>query len=347
MAGLATALALYLPFWLAAPGPMTRMVVLDQLGRTRAPVSVTERLAEVLGGASSPALAALTVAATLLLVVLALLGRRPLGRWAAGLFALQLGVLLAGPPFFSFYAAYVVPALALVLAAAVATVGDALGRLRLARPALAPAARVGALALLGVGLLPLVVVDARTAPGVPLPAGELQALTATSRCVTSDSAGLLVLLDRLGRNLSRDCPVLVDVSGITYDSAARERHGHHVPRAHNIAWQRTLRRYLLSGGPRRARPARRRPAEPADPLGAARAAGAAPGRGVHAVLGAARPADRGGTAPARRRAGPRGAGRPLTRPRAPHPVAGRGERSMACCLAAVPGRVGAVLGGKR
>ena len=96
VAALATALVLYLPFLLAAPGPMIRMVVLDQLGRSRAPVSVTERLAEVLGGASSPALAALTVAATLLLVVLALVGRRPLGRWAAGLFALQLAVLLAG-----------------------------------------------------------------------------------------------------------------------------------------------------------------------------------------------------------------------------------------------------------
>lgn len=248
LAAVGTALALYLPFWLAAPGPMTRMVVLDQLGRTRAPVPVTERLAEVLGGTSSSATTALTEVVMLLLVALALVGRRPLGRWAVGLLGLQLAVLLAGPPFFSFYAAYVVPALALVVAAAVATVGDALGWLRLARPAVAPTARAGALAVLGVGLLPLVLVDARAAPGVPLPGGELQALTATSRCVTSDSPGMLVLLDRLGRNLSRDCPVPVDVSGITYDSASIQRDGHHVPRAHNGVWQRALRRYLLSGG---------------------------------------------------------------------------------------------------
>ena len=55
-------------------------------------------------------------------------------------------------------------------------------------------------------------------------------------------------MDLLGRDLERGCPVWVDVTGLTYDSAAvRRPNGTQVPRALDAPWQQALLGYLLSG----------------------------------------------------------------------------------------------------
>ena len=235
-AGAATATAICLPFLLAAPTDMVRMVVLDQLHRPHSPGRTAHRLAGILGFlAWSPA--AWCVAAGLTaLVVMAAAAPRPLGRAAVGLLVVQVTVLLLAPSYFPFYAAFVAPALALVVAAGVACLRSA--RLR----------RVAVLALTG-GLAWLLTVVPGTSVGVALPEQQLRPLMASDRCVTSDSPGLLVLLDVLSRDLSRQCRVMVDVSGLTYDTDASRHPGDRprVRRLHDRAWQHDLGRYLTSG----------------------------------------------------------------------------------------------------
>ena len=260
--------ALCLPFWLLAPRSMTRMVVLDQVGRPRSTVSVADRLVAILGAPRSgnPATAdpatlaaagwgpaAWTAALVLLgLMACALASRRSdrLGRLAVTLLVAQVGVLLVSPPFFGFYPAYVAPAMALTVGTGVAGLAGLLRRTTRDRavrrwPLAARAAGVG---VLGLALLPLVAVDAAGRVGVALPAAGLRPLASTSRCVTSDRPDLLILLDVLGRNLQRDCPTMVDVTGLTYDVEHSSDDASHVQRRHNTAWQHTLRSYLLSGG---------------------------------------------------------------------------------------------------
>ena len=84
--------------------------------------------------------------------------------------------------------------------------------------------------------------------GTRFPGAALGRAAASSRCVTADSPGALIQMDLLGRDLERGCPVWVDVTGLTYDSAAvRRPNGAPVPRALNGPWQQALLGYLLSG----------------------------------------------------------------------------------------------------
>jgi len=263
-----TTILLCLPLWLPAPRSMTRMVVLDQLGRPRSTVSVPDRLVAILGSprsgdptAADPAALAAAgwtlgawVAALALTGVVALAltarGSDHLGRWAVALLAAQVGVLLASPPFFGFYPAYVAPAMAITVGAGVAGLGELVRRTTAASapPSWVPGlARAGGVTVLGIALLPLVAVDAAARVGLPLPAAQLRPLAATGRCVTADRPDMLILLDALGRDLRRDCPVMVDVTGLTYDTE-RGASTSYVQRRHNPVWQHTLRAYLLSGG---------------------------------------------------------------------------------------------------
>jgi len=245
----ATAAAVVVPFWLLARADMFRMVVLDQLGRPRSPVPASHRLAGILGFASWTPWALATAACVAVLVALAVVSGRPPARWAVAMLAAQVLVLVLSPSYFSFYAAYPAPALALVVAGGVACLAAGAADRRILRVAGRPLARRPALVAVGVGLAWLLVVDAETPVGVALPTAQLSRLTAASHCVTADSPVDLVLLDRLSRDLARGCRVMVDVSGLTYDSdsAAAQAAGRRLPRRHNRAWQHDLRAYLFSG----------------------------------------------------------------------------------------------------
>lgn len=249
----ASATALCLPFLLAAPGDMIRMVVRAQLGRGHNGGGPAERWAKILtvqhlAGSDRPRLALLVVAFLTLVVLLLAVSaaRQPGGDVAVALLVVQTLVLLRSPSFFPFYAAFVAPALAVTVAVGVARawgwLSDRLPRVQ--EPLRAAAVFSGTATLVTLGLV------AATLPtGRPFPAARLRPGVQDSRCVTADSPVALVLLDVLSRNLDRGCPLVVDVTGLTYDSAAMPLRpdGTAVPRPLNRRWQRTLLTYLTSG----------------------------------------------------------------------------------------------------
>ena len=256
-AGMAVAgSSICLPFLAKAPAPMFRMVVTDQLSRGRMSSSAAHRAAGMLGlhaylhdpSPGSGLRTVLLVGAVALALVFVLV--RP-ARVAVVLLLAQGGVVLASPSYFSYYDAYVAPALALCVAGFVAA-GWALGS-RLSRRPRVWTTRVGA-ALSGCAITVVAMVgavavggDSVVAAGRAFPAVALRSAVAHARCVTADSVGALVQLDVFGRDLRRGCPVVVDPGGLSHDRDALARAGLQVPRRYDLAWQRDMRSYLLSG----------------------------------------------------------------------------------------------------
>lgn len=200
-----------LPFFVAAPATMWRMVVFDQIGRRRVSEPLSGRITDTLGlselreHASTSLLAA--VGLVLLLVVVALAVRDPLGRFAAVLFAVTFGLLMWTPPWSLQYTPLAAPAAALLVGTAVGRLLE-LGR----RPVL-----VGA----GVGVL-LAAYAVVSLPGLPsgnhFPGAKLEAvLVKNPGCVVTDDPILLVETGALQRNYALGCPVVVDMSGYSWD----------------------------------------------------------------------------------------------------------------------------------
>jgi hypothetical protein len=241
--------ALVLPFLAAAPGPFVQQVVLDQLDRPESSWSVVRRLADMfaLRPRANPTahvaqlidlkLTGLLAAA----VVLAVLALTTAGaRRYVLLSAAAVVVLLASPSYFSHYAAFLAPTLAIVVGIGV----ERLVRL-LRRPPLQ--VTVVTLALLGFALLNRHADLARTSE--PIPGDDLRPAAArVTGCITSDDPLTLAELNVLSRDFQRGCEVWVDVTGHTYD---RDKlmlgPGRAVPRVLNPKWQRDVTTYLLSG----------------------------------------------------------------------------------------------------
>ncbi|MFE4464284.1 ArnT family glycosyltransferase [Oerskovia sp. NPDC056781] len=228
------------PFALAAGSGMFRMVVLDQLGRPReTDTGVLQRLTWIAGTgnaewARTPTAQLALVWAVLGVVVVAAVaawvGRR--GRLWVALLAVQTVVLVASPSAYQQYAAFVVPALVLVVAAAVSLVPA-----RWRQP-------VAALVCLGFTLGAGVTATQRV---VPFPAAEVRSHLPEDGCVRADSPALLALTDVLSRDLVRGCELPVDLSGYAYDVGAKDSVGRPVPRDRNAPWQREALRHLTSG----------------------------------------------------------------------------------------------------
>ena len=257
--GAAGAAVLTIAPFLPVGAPMFRMVVLDQLGRPSAQVPLVERLL-VLGGLSPLAerapdgvgpLALLAVGAVTVLAAVAAV-RQPCGRLHVLLLAATLAVLVASPSVFHHYGTFAAVPLVLVLAAAVAEVQDR-ARRRGRRPGPASGRSwstwpAGAAALAVSGLFALSVLQLPVDTGRDFPAARLRPAVADRQCVVSDDPTVLALLDVLSEDLRRGCPLLVDVTGLTYDRYARERpDGSAVPRPENQPWQRAILGYLTSG----------------------------------------------------------------------------------------------------
>lgn len=228
------------PFALAAGGDMFRMVVLDQLGRPREnDTGVLQRLTWIAGTGDAQwvqtptaqlALVWAVLGAVVVAAVAAWVGRR--GRLWVVLLVVQTVVLVASPSAYQQYAAFVVPALVLVVAAAVSLVP-----VRWREP-------VAALVCLGFTLGAGVTATQRV---VPFPAAEVRSHLPVDGCVRADSPALLALTDVLSRDLARGCELPVDLSGYAYDVGSKDSAGNPVPRARNAAWQREALRYLTSG----------------------------------------------------------------------------------------------------
>jgi alpha-1,2-mannosyltransferase len=229
-----------LPFLLAAPGAMWRMVVADQFGRSRVPGSLIGRLVDVAGFSrlrgelSTNALALLAL--TFLAVVLVLAVGSPLGRLAALLLAVTTAVLLSTPPWSVAYTGLAAPPLALLVGCAVGRV--AASRVR-ARP-IAALTVVAALIAYAAAVLPGLTFGTHF-PGRSVERG----LAAAPGCVTTDDPIALIETKALRRNLDLRCPLIVDLSGYSYD--LQPYADRRVNRLVNPEWQQFVQHHLASG----------------------------------------------------------------------------------------------------
>ena len=232
--------AVCLPFFLAAPGPMWRMVVDDQFGRRRVPGGISGRLADVAGlselrpVAGTRVLAGLALVVLVVLVVLAV--RQPLGRLALLLLVVTTAVLLSTPPWSVAYTGLAAPAVALLVGAAVPAAGPPGGR----RPLVVRLVVLAGVVAYAVASLPGLTF------GSPFPGTSLGRVLAQSPgCVTTDDPIALIETGALQRNLDRSCPLVVDLSGYSYD--LKPGASLRVGRPANRQWQRFVQHHLASG----------------------------------------------------------------------------------------------------
>ena len=247
-------LAVFLPFFVAAPEAMWRQLVLDQLGRpadTAATIPI--RLSTILGAPDLtlsgrlPWLSPEAVALALTVVCLALTAVALTVRGArlfAVMFVVELALLLEAPSYFSHYAALTAPPLALV-------VGVGMARLvRLSRDrAVRSALYSGVIVLIGAGTVLFLGTTDYGLPRDPrAPVADLiEAAEPITGCVTADDPTILALMNRITPDLEQGCELWPDTTGYTYDRDFLEIDGKAVTRAKNPGWQRDILRYLTSG----------------------------------------------------------------------------------------------------
>ncbi|HET9648418.1 MAG TPA: hypothetical protein VFP34_09330 [Microlunatus sp.] len=255
IAGLTCSVILFcLPFFVAAPQQMWRMVVADQFGRPRQTPSVSARLLDIVGlpgvVARHPVAAALVVATAVAAAVLA--ARIPVGRLALALLGVCLPILLLSPPWSLDYGGLTAPVVALILGSATAAliIRDRVPGVD--RPAQlsdrslpSRSVAIGLVLLIGLSSYVVLAHPGRSY-GHRFPGTSLAAvLGPVPGCITTDDPELLVATDLLRRNLARGCPLVVDLGGYSYD--LRPSAAAHRPRTANKQWQHQVVDYLSTG----------------------------------------------------------------------------------------------------
>jgi alpha-1,2-mannosyltransferase len=239
----ASCAAICLPFFLAAPGAMWQMVVLNQLARQR-PVSVDQRLIEITG--LGPIAAGgmrwvLLVGLAVLILGAVLAWTMARARPAVLLLIGLVGLLLSTPTWFFHYSALTAPVIAVVAGAALQQTLDLPAFRHRRSPRLIAA--VGA----SLTLLALATFVATASSGEPFPARQLRpALDSSTGCVTTDHVSALILTDTIGRNLDRGCPLLVDLGGYSHDRQDLSRRGNRAFQDFAIGYLRTGDRAILA-----------------------------------------------------------------------------------------------------
>jgi alpha-1,2-mannosyltransferase len=159
------------------------------------------------------------------------------------LFVAQTALLLKSPSFFPAYAAFVVPAGALVLAVASERVAGWL----VDRGKVFQIAGVGALCaafVISSGLL----VPLSVGFHLPFPGRQLGEAVKHQRCVLSDTPITLIEMNVLSRDLRNGCTVWPDVTGYTYENKLdRGPRNKVILRYKNPAWHKVIIGYLTSG----------------------------------------------------------------------------------------------------
>ncbi|KHK99470.1 hypothetical protein LK09_02145 [Microbacterium mangrovi] len=239
---------IYLPFFLRDPGAAVQQIILDQLGRADASLPPLQRLGLILGDFTIPpslahhGLTPLRLTAVLAVIALAatILAATVRGaRLYVVLLIANLTILLTAPSFFLHYTALTSPMLALVF-------GVAVGRF----VELVPIRGVGVAAAVAM----MAVVAALNVPIVWAGYGDkipMAALTAKAHqvkgCVLSDDPTILAATSMLTRNLEQGCPLIVDITGLTYGPDREVKaDGTVVPRWLNERYQAHLVRYFTS-----------------------------------------------------------------------------------------------------
>jgi alpha-1,2-mannosyltransferase len=243
----ATVVAVCLPFYLAAPSAMWRMVVLDQLGRPRSTSTWSSRLSTMVGLKEwlphPPHLVAqVAVTAVLLLLVTAMVtaARVPGARVVVVLLTVHIGVLLASPNLYLHYASLVWAPGAVVLGLAAGQVwtglrsrGSVVAAWVCLVAVLGSAAIYGAPGILrgkGKHLDPALAVAASGVPG----------------CITADDPTYLIAMNVLSRNFRAGCPVWIDPTGMAIDRAGGADEKSYAS-TKNPVWQESVMGYLMSG----------------------------------------------------------------------------------------------------
>jgi alpha-1,2-mannosyltransferase len=249
-AGAGAASVLCLPFLLAAGPQLVREVVVDQLGRPNNGVSLVSRLASIESIQLSPGLAGSTLAQTSLAVALvavavvaALAWRVPATRLWAALFAAQGAMLMLSPSYFGHYATFVAPSIALLSGAGTASLLDWARTRSVLLGRLAPVT-----ALVAMVLLTGHVID--HSEGRKVPAAMADQALAGVDCVAADSDAALIAADVLTRDLRHGCPLVVDVTGLTYNQDRGDLGAGPTPteRRRDLEWQRQIGRYFDDSG---------------------------------------------------------------------------------------------------
>lgn len=247
LGGAAAVMAVYLPFFAAAPAKMWRDVVLAQLDRAPAtdkPVRI--RVSSMLGMApddstgSLPALLGPTVLNLLIVLVgvlaLAALTARGTRRFVVLLLACAL-LLVQSPSYFEHYAQYASAPLALVGGAGAVQLAERLGRWR--RPILVVSVVAAVFLQAAIGLRE----DVDVANQKVAPVAALRAASARiPGCIVTDDPTFLILMDRLTPEIRNGCTVRSDPSGYGYVLTPAD--GKHVFRPENPVWQHSTMAYL-------------------------------------------------------------------------------------------------------
>ena len=232
----ATCTAACLPFFLAAPGEMWRMIVVAQVGRRRVSDALPSRLNNVLGtrewvppgqgpywSAWLVAMSTVVILATVICLVRVEL------RVAAALLITHGILVLVAPMWFAHYAGLTAAPIALVIGGSVGVLLDWAAPRRWLQGLIAGLTVAGIL-LLALPLRHLDLGEGR------FPARQLGAAVAEERgCVTTDWPMTLIQMDLLQRNIDRRCRFVVDLGGYSYyltDSAY-----HDGSRRKNKDWQ--------------------------------------------------------------------------------------------------------------
>ncbi len=246
LASTASCAALCLPFFIAAPERMWRMVVVAQVNRRRVMESPITRLDDILGSREWEAARELVHHAVFAVVFLTVgaalvicLVRAELRVLAVLLISHGVLVMIT-PLWFLHYAGMSAAPIALVLGGALWAIMDWTGQRWPSLPLPLAGVATGAVLVLAI---PMTRVDLG---GRPFPAEALaQPLRDRPGCVTHDFPMALIQMDLLQRDIDRGCRFVVDLGGYSYyvtDSPDAKE-----PRARNRDWQAHALEYYRSG----------------------------------------------------------------------------------------------------
>ena len=213
-AAAASCAAACLPFFLAAPVEMWKMVVVAQFNRRRADERMAQRLTDVLGtrewtGATGIWNHWLTATTLVLLVALVICVIRVELRVVAALMITHGALVLTTPMWFLHYAGLTSAPIALTIGGALAAAMGWTAGIRWLPPALAA---------LAAGLvLTLAVPMTRLDLGRPFPGRSLAAAVADHPgCLTTDWPMASLQMNHMQSDLDRGCPFVVDLGGYSY-----------------------------------------------------------------------------------------------------------------------------------
>ena len=218
------------PFLFAAPWNAVRYTVFDQVGRPNTGIGLPERIAAIVASPAPdqlPAALRLLAPAPWMVAAAALLGaaivivtgyRYPRARLWAVLACVQALLILITPSFFGDYATFLAPAASLVIGTGLAAIVSPLLRRRPRIPVGRSLVRVLAISTAVFVLLGQVAYALTSRAGDRVATAALAATVEGARCVSSDSPSLLILTGALRRGLRSGCPVVVDPTGVRYDT---------------------------------------------------------------------------------------------------------------------------------